>query len=193
MAVETPASQKLNSDQQRGAVNTQQRFDAFLDAQQQLRAFRGSMVLGKAKGKEYLLRSYYDDNGIRRQTSLGRRSAETERMKAAFDRGRARADDRLASTRAALERQAAVNRALLMGRLSSSRSLRSNTFPSWMQNGTRPASSCPASWRAAAATYLRLMFSLGAHPCPGSLSYVGGLSQLLDLCLQVRTSLRRPL
>src|SRR3546814_6033787 len=76
------------------------------------------MVFSSTKGTEYLLRSYYDPRtGVRRQKSLGKRSPETERIKSAFEVGRAEAEDRFAHLEAALRRQAGINRALQLGRV----------------------------------------------------------------------------
>lgn len=99
-------------------VNSRQRFEGFRAAQKRADGYRGSMVFSETAGVDYLLRSYYDPKtGLRRQKSLGRRSAETEAIKAAFDTGRAEADADLAAARAAIERQAAINRAIGLGRV----------------------------------------------------------------------------
>jgi hypothetical protein len=75
------------------------------------------MVWSRTKGRDYLLRSAYDKSGRRRQISLGPRSAETERMKAEFERARAEAEASVATLEPVLARQAAVNRALGLGRV----------------------------------------------------------------------------
>ncbi|MEJ8571750.1 nucleotidyltransferase domain-containing protein [Microbaculum marinum] len=116
--VEMIEFQELNNDQRREAANTEQRFVVFTEARKRADGYRGSMVFSGTNGHEYLLRSYYDPrSGVRRQKSLGPRSAETERLKAEYDSGRAAAKDRLAAAREAIERQAAMNRALGLGRV----------------------------------------------------------------------------
>ena len=107
----------LNPDQRREAINTQQRFAGLAEAQARRRGFRGSMVWGESKGRQYLMRSAYDKQGRRRQTSLGPRSSQTERVKAEFDRGRMEARARWENLRLVMDRQAAVNRALGLGRV----------------------------------------------------------------------------
>ncbi len=107
----------LNPDQRREAINTQQRFAGLAQAQARRQAFRGSMVWGESKGRQYLMRSAYDKQGRRRQTSLGPRSPETERIKAEFEQGRVAARARWDSLRLVMDRQAAVNRALGLGRV----------------------------------------------------------------------------
>ncbi len=107
----------LNPDQRREAINTQQRFAGLAEAQARRQAFRGSMVWGESKSRQYLMRSAYDKQGRRRQTSLGPRSPETERIKAQFDQGRIEARARWDSLRLVMDRQAAVNRALGLGRV----------------------------------------------------------------------------
>jgi len=109
--------QELNNDQRREMVNSQQRFQALREAKSAWDAQRGSLTWTVVKGHEYLVRSHYDKAGIRRQTSLGARSAETEKMKSDFETRRAAAEDRWKNMRVTMERQAAVNRALGLGRV----------------------------------------------------------------------------
>jgi hypothetical protein len=108
--------QELNNDQRREAVNTQQRYAAYREAKSRADGYRGSMVWTEAKGHEYLVRSYYDKTGLRRQSSLGLRSPETEKKKADYERGRAEAESRQKDMKAVLDRQAAINRAIGLGR-----------------------------------------------------------------------------
>lgn len=110
--------QQLDNDQRREIVNSRQRFEAFQAALKRSDSYRGSMVFSATGGTDYLLRSYYDPkSGLRRQKSLGPRSAETEALKAGFERGRTAADDDLKAARAGIERQAGINRALGLGRV----------------------------------------------------------------------------
>jgi hypothetical protein len=110
--------QQLDNDQRREMVNSRQRFEGFRAAVKRADGYRGSMVFSETAGTDYLLRSYYDPKtGLRRQKSLGRRSAETEALKASFDAGRSEAEANLDAARAAIERQAAINRALGLGRV----------------------------------------------------------------------------
>ena len=110
--------QELNNDQRRETINSQQRFRAWQDARNAVAGFKGSMVWNEDKGTDYLVRSAYDPkSGIRRQKSLGSRSAATEKMKIDFDRGRERARARLAEAQRFLRRQADINRALAVGRV----------------------------------------------------------------------------
>jgi len=109
--------QELDNDQRREAVNTGQRYAVWREAKARAAGYRGSLIWQEAKGEEYLVRAYYDASGKRRQTSLGRRSSETEGVKAEWERGRAKASERLRNLRDALGRQAGVNRALGLGRM----------------------------------------------------------------------------
>lgn len=109
--------QELNNDQRRETVNTRQRYQAFLDAKRKASSYRGSMVWNAVKGRQYLVRSGYDKAGLRRQVSLGIRSEKTEQQKADYDRGRAEAEARLHDLKTVLDRQAAINRALGLGRV----------------------------------------------------------------------------
>jgi hypothetical protein len=108
---------EFNNDQRREFVNTQQRFAAWQELNARVQATRGSMVWIVSKGSEYLARSYYERPGVRKQRSLGPRSPRTERMKVDFERARAEAQQRFKEIDAALERQAAINRALGLGRV----------------------------------------------------------------------------
>lgn len=109
--------QELNSDQRREAVNTQQRFAALREAQERATAYRGSMIWTETKGRAYLVRSQYGASGLRRQTSLGPRSEQTEAIKHEFDRGREAARARLQNLQAVMAQQAAINRAIGLGRV----------------------------------------------------------------------------
>lgn len=112
--------QELNADQRREMINSRQRFEAWRSAKRRLARTRGSVLWAESKGREYLRRSYYDGgSGSRRQTSLGPRSAETERLKEELESGRAEAKQRFSDIDRALSRQAAINRALGMGRVPS--------------------------------------------------------------------------
>jgi hypothetical protein len=109
--------QELNGDQRREMVNTQQRFAAYREAEERAKGYRGSMTWAEIKGREYLVRSHYAKSGVRRQVSLGLRSAETEVMSLEFEQGRSDAQARLENLKAVIARQAAVNRALELGRV----------------------------------------------------------------------------
>ncbi|MCK6534100.1 MAG: nucleotidyltransferase domain-containing protein [Polyangiaceae bacterium] len=109
---------ELNADQQRELVNSRQRFEVWRQARQRLAQTKGSMVWAESKGTEYLRRSFYDEtSGVRRQTSLGPRSDRTEQAKVDFERSRDSAKERFVGIDRALARQAAVNRALGLGRV----------------------------------------------------------------------------
>jgi hypothetical protein len=108
---------ELNSDQRREVVNTRQRFQAWRNAVQRERSYRGSMVWGETGGELYLLRSYYDERGNRKQKSLGRKTSETEAAKTLFDTERQEAIASRKRLDAVVERQAAINRALGLGRV----------------------------------------------------------------------------
>lgn len=115
--MEQPNLLELNNDQRREFVNTQQRFMAWQEAYDRVRATRGSMVWQTKKGADYLMRSYYEKSGRRAQKSLGVRSAITEKMKVEFERGRDEAKSRFADIDVVMDRQAAINRAVLLGRV----------------------------------------------------------------------------
>jgi hypothetical protein len=109
--------QELNNDQRREAVNTQQRYAAYREAMERAKGYRGSMVWTTLKGRDYLVRSAYGKSGVRRQTSLGLRSQETEAIKREFDHGRSEAQSRLKNLKDVIARQSAINRAIGLGRV----------------------------------------------------------------------------
>jgi hypothetical protein len=109
--------QELNSDQRREAINTQQRYGAYRDAQTRAKEYQGSMVWTRSKGRDYLLRSHYDKRGTRRQTSLGPRSKKTEAIKREYDHGRSEAQSRLKNLTEVMARQSAINRAIGLARV----------------------------------------------------------------------------
>ena len=125
--METDGLKELNNDQRREYVNTQQRFMVWQEADERRMATRGSMVWQTKNGTDYLMRSYYEKSGRRKQTSLGPRSDQTEKLKADFEQGRETAKARFASIDMVLQRQAAINRAVRLGRvpLTSARIIRS--------------------------------------------------------------------
>jgi hypothetical protein len=109
--------QELNNDQRREMVNSQQRFQALREAKLAWDEQRGSVTWIVSKDREYLTRSFYDKAGLRKQTSLGVRSPKTEKMKSDFETRRDAAQDRWKNMRDTMDRQAAVNRALGLGRV----------------------------------------------------------------------------
>ncbi len=115
--METVIFQELNGDQRREAVNTQQRYAAYREAEARSEGYRGSMSWKKIQGRNYLVRSYYGKSGVRRQTSLGLRSKKTEAIKQEFDHGRSEAQDRLKDLKPVIARQSAINRAVGLGRV----------------------------------------------------------------------------
>jgi hypothetical protein len=109
--------QELDNDQRREQVNTGQRYAAWREAKARAESYRGSLVWHEMKGEVYLVRSYYDASGNRRQKSEGKRGPKTEKRKLDWERARAEAVDRLKTLRDTLGRQAAVNRAVGLGRV----------------------------------------------------------------------------
>jgi hypothetical protein len=104
---------ELKGDQRRQLVDTQQVFDAWQEtSHESKRRFAGSMRWGERNGTEYLLRKI-----ARSETSLGRRSADTERIYEAFAKGRSENQDRLEGLAKRLDELAPVNRAMGLGRL----------------------------------------------------------------------------
>jgi hypothetical protein len=111
--------QELSGDQRREAVNTRQRYAAYREAEKRAKGYRGSMVWKEIHDRDYLVRSLYGNSRVRRQKSLGLRSKKTEAIKREYDRGRAEARARLKELQTVIARQAAINRAVGLGRVPS--------------------------------------------------------------------------
>ena len=109
--------QEFNGDQRREKVNSTQRYLSWRDAKERAESYRGSLIWQEVKGEQYLVRSYYDASGNRRQRSEGRRNAETEKLKASWDTSRQEATGHFKSLREVMARQAAINRAVKLGRV----------------------------------------------------------------------------
>jgi hypothetical protein len=103
----------LRGEQRRQLIDTQQVFDTWRQTHQEAkRRFAGSMRWGKRNGTEYLLRKIRQT-----ETSLGRRSVDTERIYQAFVNGRVENQDRLEGLTKRLDELAPVNRAMGLGRV----------------------------------------------------------------------------
>jgi hypothetical protein len=104
---------ELTLNQRRQLIDVQQAFAAYRTALQTFdKSNKGSMTWKKSGGHEYL----YRIDG-KRQSSLGRRTAETERIKADYTKSRAAARTSLTKMRKSIEAMAAVNRALGLARV----------------------------------------------------------------------------
>lgn len=66
-------------------------FSVWLEARRAKEGSRGSMSWALRKGQDYLVRSYYDQQGARKQQFFGPRSTETERLKLEFEDRKAEA------------------------------------------------------------------------------------------------------
>ncbi len=118
MSTETIEFQELDQYQIKENINTSDRFRAYLEAKRRLAGYRGSMSFATRKGTEYLLKDFYDPTtNIKKQTSLGPRSPETEKILNDFLTGRADAQERFDGITKVLERQAAINRGLNLNRV----------------------------------------------------------------------------
>lgn len=104
---------ELSGEQRRQLIDTQQVFGTWCEiSHKSKRRFAGSMRWGERNGAEYLLRKIG-----RTETSLGRRSSDTERIYEAFATGRSENQDRLKGLAKRLDELAPVNRAMGLGRV----------------------------------------------------------------------------
>ncbi len=112
-ADEFPNARPRTDEQRRQFVDARQVLEAWELVHDELRhRFGGSVRWVTRRGHEYLHRKVGE-----RETSLGRRSAETEESERAFLSGRSAGQARAAALTARLEAMAPVNRALQLGRM----------------------------------------------------------------------------
>jgi hypothetical protein len=105
---------ELSSEQLRTVVDAQQLFEAWAEAFERVRNFRGGMHWKTAAGKQYLFRTR-DRRGYGK--SLGPRSAETERTLEHFQRNKTEAKGREAALRHRLAEQARYCKAARVARV----------------------------------------------------------------------------
>ncbi|MGY6708725.1 MAG: GSU2403 family nucleotidyltransferase fold protein [Rhizobiaceae bacterium] len=104
---------EITDSERRQLIDTRQVYEAWLAADHDSRRrYAGSMRWAKRSEREYLLRKISN-----REVSLGPRSAETEAIYSAFTEGRQDVRNRLAALSAQLNKLAAINRAMGLGRL----------------------------------------------------------------------------
>jgi len=104
---------EMDGEQRRQLIDTQQVFEVYEVRRLMLeKRYAGSMRWGERGGSRYLLRKHG-----RSETSLGPRSAETEEMFRQFVEGRERVAEEVKTLQGRLERLAAVNGALGIGRV----------------------------------------------------------------------------
>lgn len=102
----------LRLDQARQTADVEQAHNVLREGRDRLSHYRGTTRWKTIKGHQYLYRRI----GIK-DVSLGPRSAETDRIKAAFDDGKAKAQAIYDSARRRIEEMAPVNRAMGLGRV----------------------------------------------------------------------------
>lgn len=102
----------LRLDQSRQVADLGQVIDVMREGRDRLSHYRGTMRWKTIKEREYLYRRV----GIK-DASLGPRSADTEKIKTAFDDGKAKAQSIYDGARRRIEEMAPVNRAMGLGRV----------------------------------------------------------------------------
>jgi len=105
---------EFSDNQRRVYIDSIQLYDAYMDAYQKSRAYRGGMHWKKAKGREYLFRTL-DRYGNGK--SLGVRSEETEKTYQAFHRAKKEIQGRLGSLKDRMREQARFCKAAMIQRV----------------------------------------------------------------------------
>lgn len=76
----------LDLEKRQALAKVRDLFPVWLEARRAKEDSRGSMSWAPRNGQEYLVRSYHDLQGVRKQQFLGLRSTETERLKLEFEK-----------------------------------------------------------------------------------------------------------
>jgi hypothetical protein len=105
---------ELTADQRRIYIDAVQIYQAYLEAAQQSRSYRGSMLWKRVSGKEYLYH-YRDRYGHGK--SLGPRSEETEKIFSTFKSGKEAIKDRFLGLKQKMQEQARFCKAALIQRV----------------------------------------------------------------------------
>lgn len=103
----------LSGNVLRQYINAKQTFTALLDAENEEKSFRGSMLWREVKGHSYLIRTSTKAT----QKSLGKKSPETEAIYNKFMQGKKAAEERRAGLIETLEMHRRMNKALFVGRM----------------------------------------------------------------------------
>jgi hypothetical protein len=104
---------ELRADQRRQLIDAQQAFHAWRTADREFRhSYRGEMHWRKVSGREYLARKYH-----KVWEQLGRRSPETEKIKADYTEQRSTLRARLTRLGKRLDEMAPLNKAMGLGRV----------------------------------------------------------------------------
>lgn len=113
-----PEIVEMDNNMRRMLVDTHQLWDAFGEAWRRRQSFEGGLTWKKSGGHEYLIRIYADIvSKSKKQTSLGVRSPETERIFSEFKAGKEEAADRMKSLTRRLDDQSRLNKAVRLGRV----------------------------------------------------------------------------
>lgn len=105
---------ELSANQIRVSIDARQTFEAYREASNTLRQYRGGMTWKKSGGHEYLVKVINRTGGNK---SLGPRSPETERIFAEFTAGKARAKDRVTSLAKSVEEFAGMSAGIGINRV----------------------------------------------------------------------------
>lgn len=109
---------EMTGQQRRMLIDTRQLWQAAEAARNRFKGYAGSMHWQTTKGRDYLVRKLEDPvSRVPRNQSLGPRSSETEDIYEKFMSGRMEAKARLRRVEAQAESQAAINRAIGIGRV----------------------------------------------------------------------------
>jgi hypothetical protein len=113
-----PELTEINNNMRRMLIDTRQLWSAYRDIWKRRQSYQGGMAWKHVNQAQYLIRIYSDiASKAKKQTSLGPRTPETERIYSEFREGKHAASERLASLSRRLEEQARLNKAIGIDRV----------------------------------------------------------------------------
>jgi hypothetical protein len=113
-----PRLMELNDNQRRMLIDSRQLWTAWDGAQRRRDGFAGGMSWKEVGGHTYLVKTFSDPvSGVKKMTSIGPRSPETEQILAEFQRYKAEAKERFEALNRRLAEQARLNKAVIIGRV----------------------------------------------------------------------------
>jgi len=109
---------ELNENQRRHLIDSRQLWDAFDEALRRRQSLSGGMSWKTVKDHDYLVKTFNDPrSGVKKMTSIGVRSPETEQILVDFQRAKAAAGERYDSLDARLKEQSRLAKAIGIGRV----------------------------------------------------------------------------
>lgn len=113
-----PRLTELNDNQRRMLIDSRQLWTSWTEADRRRDSHLGGMSWKEVGGHLYLVKTFTDPvSGVKKMTSIGRRSADTEQILADFRRNKTEAKERVESLKRRMAEQARLNKAVYLDRV----------------------------------------------------------------------------